>query len=60
MNFRWNFVPPTPEVTEAASDLSKAVGISPILCRLLIERGITSKTEVKKKHKIQIRIKKNK
>ena len=41
-------MPPTPEVTEAASDLSKAVGISPILCRLLIERGITSKTEVQK------------
>ena len=45
MNFRWNYVPPTPEMTEAANELSKAVGISPILCRLLIERGITS-TEI--------------
>ena len=48
MNFRWNYVPPTPEMTEAANELSKAVGISPILCRLLIERGITNKTEVQK------------
>ena len=48
MNFRWNYVPPTPEMTEAANELSKAVGISPVLCRLLIERGITNKTEVQK------------
>ena len=41
-------MPPTQELTEAANELSKAVGISPILCRLLIERGITNKTEVQK------------
>jgi len=48
MNFRWNCTPPTPELTEAANELSKATGISPILCRLLIQRGITSKNEVQK------------
>ena len=48
MNFRWNYVPPTQEMTEAANELSKAVGISPVLCRLLIERGIKNKTEVQK------------
>lgn len=48
MNFRWNSVPPTPEMTEAANELSKAVGISPILCKLLIERGITNKAEVQR------------
>ena len=41
MNFRWNYEPPTQEMTEAANELSKAVGISPILCKLL-------KTEVQK------------
>ena len=48
MNFRWNYVPPTQEETEAANELSKAVGISPILCRLMIQRGIKNKTEVQK------------
>ena len=46
MNFRWNCVPPTQELIQAAQELSKAVGISPILCKLLIERGITTKAQV--------------
>ena len=46
MNFRWNCVPPSQELIQAAQELSKAVGISPILCKLLIERGITTKAQV--------------
>lgn len=48
MNFRWNYAPPTTELKEAAAELSKSVGISPILCRLLIQRGIREKSDVQK------------
>lgn len=42
MNYKWNYQPPTLEQREAARALAKDIGISPILCRLLLERGITS------------------
>ena len=38
MNYRWNSLPiPNPESTER---LQKELGISPVLCRLLVQRGI--------------------
>ena len=46
MNFRWNYQPPTSELKEQAEALSKKVGISPTLCKLLIQRGIKSEAEV--------------
>lgn len=46
MNFRWNYQPPTSELKEEAEALSKKVGISPVLCKLLIQRGIKSEAEV--------------
>lgn len=48
MNYKWNYQPPTPEQREAARALAKGIGISPILCRLLQERGITSAAEAKR------------
>ena len=48
MNYKWNYQPPTPEQREAARALAKEIGISPILCRLLQERGITSAAEAKR------------
>ncbi|MBS5552134.1 MAG: single-stranded-DNA-specific exonuclease RecJ [Bacteroides sp.] len=48
MNYRWNYQPPTQEQREAAKSLAKEIGISPILCRLLQERGITSAAEAKR------------
>lgn len=48
MNYKWNYQPPTHEQTEAAKELSKELGISPILCKLLLERGIDSATEAKR------------
>jgi len=48
MNFVWNYQPPTQELSEEAYALSKTTGFSPILCRLLILRGIRSKAEVQK------------
>ena len=44
MNHKWNYQPPSQEQTEAAKALAKETGISPILCKLLLERGITSLT----------------
>jgi len=48
MSYKWNYQPPTHEQTEAAKELSKELGISPILCKLLLERGIGSATEAKR------------
>lgn len=48
MNYRWNYQPPTQEQREAARALAKDIGISPILCRLLQERGINTAAEAKR------------
>lgn len=40
MNFQWNYQPPTPDALAEAEQLSGELGISPVLCRLLGERGI--------------------
>lgn len=47
MNYKWIYQPPTPEQREAARSLAKELGISPILCRLLQERGITTVAKAK-------------
>lgn len=48
MNNKWIYQPPTNEDKEAAKELSKQIGISPILCQLLRERGITNADEAKR------------
>lgn len=48
MNYKWNYQPPTQEQREAARSLSKELGINPILCHLLRERGIDSAAEAKR------------
>ena len=48
MNNKWNYQPPSQEHIEAAKALSKETGISPILCKLLIERGVSSAGEAKR------------
>ena len=48
MNKKWIYQPPSQEQTEGAKALSKETGISPILCNLLLERGITSAAEAKR------------
>ena len=48
MNNKWNYQPQSQEQTEAAKALAKAMGISPILCQLLQERGINSEAEAKR------------
>ena len=48
MNNKWNYQPPSQEQTEAAKALAKETGINPVLCKLLLERGITSAAEAKR------------
>ena len=48
MNYKWNYQPPTQEQREVARALSKELGINPILCHLLRERGIDSAAEAKR------------
>lgn len=44
---KWNFIPLTSEQEKQKQDLSEALGISPILCQLLVQRGITTFSEAK-------------
>ena len=48
MNHKWNYQPPSQEQTEAAKALAKETGINPVLCKLSLERGITSAAEAKR------------
>ena len=48
MTHKWNYRPITPEQAEASQRLAKELGISPILGRLLVERGITSMVAARK------------
>ena len=48
MNHKWSYQPPSQEQTEAAKALAKETGINPVLCKLLLERGITSAAEAKR------------
>ena len=48
MRYKWNYQPPTLEQREEARALAKEIGISPILCHLLRQRGIKTADAVKK------------
>ncbi|MBO4590406.1 MAG: single-stranded-DNA-specific exonuclease RecJ [Bacteroidaceae bacterium] len=48
MNYKWCYLPPTSDVDEEAERLSHELGMSPVVCRLLVERGIRSYEEAKK------------
>ena len=48
MNYRWNFVSFTPEQEETVKALATGLNISPVLCRLLVNRGITDVLEARR------------
>ncbi|MGL5957793.1 MAG: single-stranded-DNA-specific exonuclease RecJ [Phocaeicola sp.] len=48
MNYNWNYSPPNSQEAEAAKLLSRELAISPVLGKLLLDRGITSVDEAKK------------
>lgn len=47
MSYKWNYVPPTPVWKESSKVLGKELGISPVLARLLLERGIGTVAEAR-------------
>ena len=47
MNHKWNYRPITPEEEQASEQLAQELGISPILGRLLIQRGIKQQLKLK-------------
>lgn len=48
MNNRWNYQPITQEQEDISRDLAQALGISPILGKLLVQRGITTPAGARK------------
>ena len=48
MNNKWSYEQPSPEQLEQANELSKALGISPVLGKLLVDRDIHTPEEAKK------------
>ncbi|MBO7553568.1 MAG: single-stranded-DNA-specific exonuclease RecJ [Bacteroidaceae bacterium] len=48
MTHKWNYLPISPHLVETSQLLAKDLGMSPILGRLLVERGITTAAEAKK------------
>lgn len=48
MSHRWNYQPPTNEQKETSQSLANDLGISPILGKLLVQRGIKTAAEAKK------------
>ena len=48
MQFKWNYEPPTPERQQAAKELAEKIGMSPVLARLLIQRGIKTESAAKR------------
>ena len=48
MQYKWLLNNPTPTLMRQASELSEKLSIAPVLCRLLIERGITTESAAKR------------
>ncbi len=48
MNYDWNFAEYLPQEEDNAKELAQELSISPILCRMLLHRGITTTSDAKK------------
>ena len=48
MNYKWSYEQASPEQLERAKELANNLGISPILGRFLIQRGIHTVQEAKR------------
>ncbi len=48
MNYKWNFTDYLPEDEEKAKELANDLNISPILCKMLLNRGISTAAEAKR------------
>jgi single-stranded-DNA-specific exonuclease len=45
---KWNFQTPTEEELHKRDRLASQLGLSPVVCLLLVQRGLTTVEEVKK------------
>ena len=54
MQYKWNYVKPSPEVVTEAGELAQRVGIHPVLGKLLLDRGLREPQEVKRFFKPQL------
>ncbi len=48
MTYKWNYQAPTQEKLAVAKALAEEIKVSPVLCRLLIDRGITTAEEAQR------------
>ena len=48
MIYKWNYTPLSKQEKEKRDELSRQLGISPVLCQLLIQRGISTIKDVQK------------
>lgn len=48
MSNEWKFLTPSSDLVSREEGMAKELGISPVLCKLLLQRGITSIEEAKK------------
>ena len=54
MNYLWNYEPSTPEQEAAVKQLSETVGLNATICRLLLQRGISTADAVQHYFRPQI------
>lgn len=54
MHFKWTYYQPTPELVKQSKELGDKLSVSPILSRLLIERGITTESAAKRYFRPQL------
>ena len=47
MNNKWIYISPTPEQEMAAEKLAGAINVNPVICRMLVERGISTPEEAR-------------
>ena len=48
MTNKWNFQKPTEEENRISKELADKLAISPVICQLLVKRGITTEKEANK------------
>lgn len=48
MNQQWIYQPPTPDALEEAEQMSRELGVNPVLCRLLVKRDVHSAEEARR------------
>ena len=48
MNYQWNYEQPSPDAKAAAAHLSAEINVHPALCKLLVERGVTTAEEARR------------